>query len=128
MLDILTTEQIEKVGHPLPIFSSSQLLNLTIPSFTRTGNDLLFPTELNPLHNGDLHRYLVVPGFLSNEDTEALLVRAKQLLDDFNIDDHPFVSGPVLPTLNPRLCFDFHCPYRLNSRRVMRTMLEMTIS
>lgn len=38
------------------------------------------------------HRYLIVPNFLSNDDTEALLTRAKQLLDEFNVDDHPFTK------------------------------------
>jgi hypothetical protein len=38
-----------------------------------------------------MQRYLVIPNFLSSEDTEALLKRSKQLLDEFNIEEHPFV-------------------------------------
>lgn len=37
--------------------------------------------------------YLVIPKFLSEEDTHSLLSRSKQLLDEFNIDDHPRVSS-----------------------------------
>ena len=38
------------------------------------------------------YRYLVVPKFLSSEETNSLLTRSKELLDEFNIDDHPLVS------------------------------------
>ncbi|XP_006457344.1 hypothetical protein AGABI2DRAFT_196096 [Agaricus bisporus var. bisporus H97] len=40
--------------------------------------------------------YLVIPSFLDKEDTDALLKRAKLLLDEFNIDSHPrtkFTTG-----------------------------------
>ncbi|KAF7782162.1 hypothetical protein Agabi119p4_1538 [Agaricus bisporus var. burnettii] len=40
--------------------------------------------------------YLVIPSFLDQEDTDALLKRAKLLLDEFNIDSHPrtkFTTG-----------------------------------
>ncbi|KAF8149556.1 phytanoyl-CoA dioxygenase [Crassisporium funariophilum] len=40
--------------------------------------------------------YLIIPGFLSPEETDSLLTRSKQLLDDFNVDDHPrtkFTTG-----------------------------------
>ncbi|KJA27570.1 hypothetical protein HYPSUDRAFT_34670 [Hypholoma sublateritium FD-334 SS-4] len=33
--------------------------------------------------------YLVIPGFVLPEDTEALLKRSKELLDDFNVEEHP---------------------------------------
>ncbi|KAF9010711.1 phytanoyl-CoA dioxygenase [Cyathus striatus] len=33
--------------------------------------------------------YLVIPGFLSPEDTNALLTRSKELLQEFNIETHP---------------------------------------
>ncbi|KAF8198119.1 phytanoyl-CoA dioxygenase [Pholiota molesta] len=39
-----------------------------------------------------MQRYLVIPNFLSSEDTEALLKRSKQLLDEFNIEEHPFTK------------------------------------
>ncbi|KAH7927493.1 phytanoyl-CoA dioxygenase [Leucogyrophana mollusca] len=37
-------------------------------------------------------RYLRIPGFLGNDETDALLTRSKQLLDEFNIDDHPLTK------------------------------------
>lgn len=33
--------------------------------------------------------YLCVPGFLSADDVNALLERSKQLLDEFNVENHP---------------------------------------
>jgi len=36
--------------------------------------------------------YIVIPGFLSPEDTNMLLARSKQLLDDFSLDDHPLTK------------------------------------
>lgn len=38
------------------------------------------------------HRYLVVPGFLSEDQTNSLMVRTKELLDDFTLENHPLVS------------------------------------
>ncbi|KAL0956700.1 hypothetical protein HGRIS_002823 [Hohenbuehelia grisea] len=35
--------------------------------------------------------YLVIPGFLSLTETNDLLSRSKQLLDEFSLDDHPLV-------------------------------------
>lgn len=35
--------------------------------------------------------YLVISKFLSTEETGDLFNRARQLLDKFNIDDHPLV-------------------------------------
>ena len=43
------------------------------------------------------HRYLIVPGFLSADIVSALLNRSKELLAEFNIDDHPLVSVPPFP-------------------------------
>lgn len=40
----------------------------------------------------ELSRYLVIPKFLDKEEADTLLARSKQLLDEFNIDDHPLVS------------------------------------
>ena len=39
------------------------------------------------------NRYLRLPNFLNNEDTEALLTRAKQLLSNFSLEDHPLVRA-----------------------------------
>ena len=38
------------------------------------------------------HRYLQIPGFLTVDETDALLIRSKQLLDEFNPDDHPLTK------------------------------------
>jgi phytanoyl-CoA hydroxylase len=37
-------------------------------------------------------RYLRIPGFLAPDETDMLLARSKQLLEDFNIDDHPLTK------------------------------------
>ncbi|KDQ57597.1 hypothetical protein JAAARDRAFT_58186 [Jaapia argillacea MUCL 33604] len=37
-------------------------------------------------------RYICLPGFLSAEDTNALLIRAKQLLEGFSLADHPLTK------------------------------------
>lgn len=39
-----------------------------------------------------MSRYLRVPRFLSPDETDALLKRSKQLLDDFSLDDHPLTK------------------------------------
>ncbi|KAF4620681.1 hypothetical protein D9613_000217 [Agrocybe pediades] len=36
--------------------------------------------------------YLVIPGFLSQEDTDLLLTRSKELLDDFDVETHPLTK------------------------------------
>lgn len=36
-------------------------------------------------------RYLIVKSFLSADETEDLLARSKQLLDDFKPEQHPLV-------------------------------------
>ncbi|KAI0320770.1 phytanoyl-CoA dioxygenase [Amylostereum chailletii] len=36
--------------------------------------------------------YLCIPGFLSADETNSLLTRSKQLLDDFSLDDHPLTK------------------------------------
>jgi len=42
-------------------------------------------------HQFSTSRYLVIPRFVDKKDVDALLGRAKQLLDDFSLDDHPLV-------------------------------------
>ncbi|EGO00249.1 hypothetical protein SERLA73DRAFT_135992, partial [Serpula lacrymans var. lacrymans S7.3] len=40
--------------------------------------------------------YLRIPAFLTKDETDALLTRSKQLLDDFSVEDHPltrFTTG-----------------------------------
>ncbi|KAG5735494.1 Phytanoyl-CoA dioxygenase domain-containing protein 1 [Termitomyces sp. T112] len=36
--------------------------------------------------------YLLIPGFLRPYETDTLLARAKQLLEEFNLDDHPLTK------------------------------------
>ncbi|KAG6861905.1 hypothetical protein C0995_009855 [Termitomyces sp. Mi166 len=36
--------------------------------------------------------YLLVPGFLDPNETDTLLARAKQLLEEFSLDDHPLTK------------------------------------
>ncbi|KAF8971171.1 phytanoyl-CoA dioxygenase [Flammula alnicola] len=36
--------------------------------------------------------YLVIPNFLSLQETAALLTRSKELLDEFNVEDHPLTK------------------------------------
>jgi len=45
--------------------------------------------QINKFHR---QGYLVVPGFLSKVETEELLSRAKQLLEEFSLDDHPMTK------------------------------------
>ncbi|KAG6832839.1 hypothetical protein H0H87_000193 [Tephrocybe sp. NHM501043] len=40
----------------------------------------------------EYRKYLLVPGFLDIEQTDALLGRAKQLLAEFSLDDHPLTK------------------------------------
>lgn len=35
--------------------------------------------------------YLIVPAFLSQGETDALLTRSRLLLDEFSLQDHPLV-------------------------------------
>ncbi|KAG2132457.1 uncharacterized protein EDB93DRAFT_1093844 [Suillus bovinus] len=39
-----------------------------------------------------MHRYLIVSGFLSPDQTSSLLLRAKELLDEFKPEDHPLTK------------------------------------
>ncbi|THH15044.1 hypothetical protein EW146_g5372 [Bondarzewia mesenterica] len=36
--------------------------------------------------------YLCIPGFLTPEESDALLARAKQLIDEFNLEEHPLTK------------------------------------
>jgi len=49
----------------------------------------LTQAQINKFHADG---YLVIPGFLSADETDTLLARSKQLLDEFNIDDHPLTK------------------------------------
>ena len=59
-----------------------------------------YPANSHHLATRYLSRYLLIPGFLSREDADALLTRAKQLLEEFSLDDHPLVSLFTVWSLN----------------------------
>ncbi|PPQ90544.1 hypothetical protein CVT25_015858 [Psilocybe cyanescens] len=49
--------------------------------------------QIDKFHrDGKSPRYLVVPNFLERDEVDSLLTRSKQLLDEFNIDDHPLTK------------------------------------
>ena len=50
-----------------------------------------FMVKLGIISVDTSHSYLRIPGFLSREDTDALLTRARQLLQNFSLEDHPLV-------------------------------------
>lgn len=39
--------------------------------------------------------YLVIPAFLASDETDALLARSRQLLDEFSLQDHPLVRSLI---------------------------------
>ncbi|KAJ6609883.1 phytanoyl-CoA dioxygenase [Mycena sp. CBHHK59/15] len=49
---------------------------------------------LTPQQKEQFHRdgYLVIPGFVPQEQVDILLARSKQLLQEFSIDDHPLTK------------------------------------
>ncbi|KDR74989.1 hypothetical protein GALMADRAFT_248818 [Galerina marginata CBS 339.88] len=51
--------------------------------------NFLTDDQVNKFHKDG---YLVIPGFLSTEETEALLSRSKQLLDEFDVESHPLTK------------------------------------
>jgi hypothetical protein len=81
---------------------------------------------INLYHDG--YRYLVVPKFLSSEETNSLLTRSKELLDEFNIDDHPLVTTAsfIRQALELLINYDHHDRRSLQQETII--MLEMTIS
>ena len=91
MLECLTEAQIDKV---IDLISGCSIADWTRSSVSqrRVGTQIRSLEDfLGALTGCD--SYLVIPNFLSTEETEALLDRAKQLLDEFNIDDHPRVRS-----------------------------------
>jgi len=45
--------------------------------------------QINQFHQDG---YLRVPAFLSQDETQKLLIRSKELLDNFSLDDHPLTK------------------------------------
>jgi hypothetical protein len=39
--------------------------------------------------------YLAIPAFLTSDETDALLARSRQLLDEFSLQDHPLVRSLI---------------------------------
>ena len=62
-------------------------------SFIRMGKRRAYPPVSHHLAQRCPPRYLLIPRFLSTEDTDALLKRAQRLLEEFSLDDHPLVSS-----------------------------------
>ena len=91
----LTTPQIDRVSLILS-FSLCSIVNISVPVLSgwvvHTISLQFDVTDPLTIIHDDGHRYLVVPKFLSSEETNSLLTRSKELLDEFNIDDHPLVS------------------------------------
>lgn len=95
-LNFLTQAQIDKVSQDDGTWNSNVILN---------GTDIMSATVSRGWVRNDgstvfalvaqryIQRYLVIPNFLPPEDAEALLKRSKELLDEFNIEDHPLVSA-----------------------------------
>ena len=52
--------------------------------------DPIRPT-LIPIEHRTIGSYIVIPGFLATDETDALLARSRQLLDEFSLEDHPLV-------------------------------------
>ncbi|KAF8585996.1 phytanoyl-CoA dioxygenase [Ramaria rubella] len=94
-LEFLTGDQIAKV----------KICSLTPIENILTGFPILVPRawvrhtivfRLEQLAPNRYARYLCLRGFLTNEQTKALLTRAKQLLSEFNLASHPrtrFTTG-----------------------------------
>ena len=93
MLGFLTQEQINKVWTSSK--SSCSFFALSSPFFSsiKTGMHL-WSHSTNYADIFVTLRYLVIPNFLTPEDTDALLTRSKQLLDEFDVESHPLVCSP----------------------------------
>ena len=53
-------------------------------------------THLSLPHSDPRLRYLVLPKFVDDDTVNALLTRSKELLDEFDADNHPMVRSPPL--------------------------------
>lgn len=76
---------------PINISSFQLCSYLSLRSSVETGGWRLELLPSNWILKLVSKRYLRLPSFLSPEETIALLERSKQLLEAFNVDDHPLV-------------------------------------
>ena len=78
------------------------------------------------------HRYLRIPAFLNPDETEALLNRSKELLNEFDVEGHPMVRpGDTVSRLGDAILNQSMCRcfgFRLNSPRASRITSGTSIS
>jgi hypothetical protein len=136
-LQVLTLDQIETV--------SLTCTSLFLTSSDRSSKNLGTPVSqkrvrgYDPSHLSDsgshIHEtcdsYVVIPGFLASDETNALLARSRQLLDEFSLANHPLVRlfsyhHQILITLFPYLTLSLS--HRPNSPRTKRITLVTTTS
>ena len=94
-LRILSLDQIQTVSfysYTPPRTAHQKFYN---PSSTGTGSWIRFFAFIRIGCHIDFHRtcdsYLVIPAFLASDETDALLARSRQLLNEFSLQDHPLV-------------------------------------
>lgn len=86
MLEYLTREQIDQVDCAAAKFCPG----LSEHSSIGMGKTPILSTA-SQMNQNCSSRYLVIPSFLNKTETDALLARSKQLLDEFSLSDHPLV-------------------------------------
>lgn len=97
-LEYLTQEQVDAVRTHVLLFllyTSPEIRQSVLSGWVRNRKDNLSVLLFTCLHGCD--SYLRLPGFLSHEETAALLTRAKRLLESFSLEDHPLVSSSITP-------------------------------
>ncbi|TFY66842.1 hypothetical protein EVG20_g4252 [Dentipellis fragilis] len=76
-------ERAKAISQYNHIFCSPFILEMT-----QSNLEYLTEAQVNQFyHDG----YLRIPGFLEPDETDALLTRSKQLLNDFSLEDHPLI-------------------------------------
>ena len=81
-----------------------------------------------------MNRYLVVSGFLDTDTVAALLDRSRELLADFNIDEHPLVGVSTFSSsfssyrIDPVSLSPAPCVGRQGSRQATMIISEMITS
>jgi hypothetical protein len=136
-LQFLSLDQIEIVSHSHQ--SLSGLLGPLISKNLGTPVSQKRVRGYDPSHLSDsgshIHEtcdsYLVIPGFLASDETDALLARSRQLLDEFSLANHPLVrlfsyNHQILITLFPYPTLSHS--HRPNSPPTKRITLVTTTS
>jgi phytanoyl-CoA hydroxylase len=70
-------------------------------------------------------RYLIIPAFLAPDETDALLNRAKSLLDEFSLQDHPLVRLKII-LLDHQILITFCCTLSSSYPRLGRGLFLQT--